>query len=106
MRALVVASTISAAMTPALGQGLESMEKANNLGSVIAAEEMCGLSYDQQAIAAWIEQNIAADDMSSAGTLQTMVQGHEFQDRSMSTSQRTAHCAQIRRVARSYGFVD
>lgn len=88
----------------ASAQGLQSMQIANDLGTVLASEEVCGLSYDQAAIEAFIAKKVSADDMSFASTLNMMVMGSEAQIGDMSASAKTAHCAQIRRVAKSYGF--
>ncbi|WP_054310010.1 hypothetical protein [Mesorhizobium sp. 1M-11] len=79
---------------------------ANELGNVLAAEELCGLTFDQPAIAAFIEKRVPADDMSFAGFLQMQVDGIRMGFADMSASQKTAHCTQIRRVAKSYGFLN
>ena len=89
---------------PAVAQSFDTLQKAQALGSVLAAEEVCGLSYDQAAIEAWIAANIPADDMQFAGQLAMMTKGGEFELQDMGASARTAHCTQIRRVAGSYGF--
>lgn len=80
------------------------MTLANELGSVLASEELCGLAYDQAAIAGFIEKRVRADDLAFASSLKMMTSGNEFQLRGMSPSSKTAHCTQIRRVAKSYGF--
>lgn len=77
---------------------------ALNLGSVLAAEDYCGLSSDQGAIEAFIEKNVSASDMGFASDLQSMTSGQEYFQQQMSPSEKTAHCAQIRRVAKSFGF--
>jgi hypothetical protein len=75
------------------------------LGSVLGSEEFCGLDYDQAAIEGFIEKNVSANDMGFAEELNMMTEGTKAQNESMSQSSKTAHCAQIRRVAKSYGFV-
>ena len=77
---------------------------ALELGSMLAAEEPCGLAFDHDAIGDWIDAQVDADDMGFAGNLAMMTQGQAFQIGRMSDSQRAAHCAQTRRVARSMGF--
>lgn len=81
------------------------MQKATELGAVLAAEEMCGLSYDQGAIRAWINANIPVDAMDFPSTLSMMVEGSKYQNGSLSASSKTAHCAAIEQTARHYGFV-
>lgn len=90
--------------TPVLAQDMDSMTLANELGSVLAGEEFCGLDYDQEAIAAFVEAEVDADDMSFPGMLKTMTDGHMFQQSGMSASAKTANCTQIARLAKSYGF--
>lgn len=81
-----------------------SSDTALALGNVLASEEVCGLTYDQDAIGKYIEQNVAEDDMQFASTLQLMTEGTKLQLQDMGKSQLTAHCAQIKRVAKKYGF--
>jgi hypothetical protein len=105
MRVLWVAITVALPL-PAMSQSLETMTLANNLGSVLASEEKCGLSFNQKAIEAFIEKKVSADDMGFASTLNTMTSGSKAQLQRMSQSALTAHCTQIRRVAKSYGFTE
>ncbi|MFK0384999.1 hypothetical protein [Agrobacterium sp. NPDC090273] len=78
---------------------------ALQLGTVLAAEEFCDLSYDQEKIAAYIEKTVAADDMEFASRLQLMTDGKKFQQENMSKTAKAAHCVQIRRVAKTNGFI-
>ena len=105
MRNLVIALFL-ALPTVAGAQSMESMNIASNLGSVLASEEKCGLSYSQPAIETYIDKNVPADDMGFASTLSMMTQGHEVQIEEMSPSALTAHCSQINRVSKSYGFTE
>lgn len=102
MKKLVAASiAVIAISVPARA---DSMNTAVALGSVLASEEPCGLTYDQSAIEAYISKNVKADDMQFPSTLQMMTEGQKYQMKDMSASQMTAHCAQIKRLAKSYGF--
>lgn len=94
-----VATTAAAQMSD-----LDRMQLATSLGSVIGSEEACGLSYDQDAIAAFIEKKVQADDMKFPSTLNMMVDGSRYNLGQMSQSAKTAHCAQIKRVAKSFAF--
>lgn len=87
-------------------QSLSSMTVANELGTVLASEAACGLDFNQQAIANYIEQNVEATDMGFASMLDTMTLGHEYSIKEMSASAKTAHCTQIKRVAKAFGFID
>ncbi len=105
MYRILFAAVLAAASSSVLAQGLESMSLANELGTVLASEEACGLTFDQTAIAAFIGAKVPADDMSFASTLNMMTEGQKYQMEGMSASSKTAHCTQIKRVAASYGFI-
>lgn len=106
LKSLCAVALISVAPSLATAQSMASMNAAMNLGSVLAAENFCGLSYDQNAISAWIDTNTDPGDMSFASTLSMMTDGAGFELQSMSESSRTAHCRSIERTARHYGFID
>ena len=94
-------ATVALAPTAATA---DSMEIAMQLGSILAAESVCGLTYDQGAIQAYIEKKVKADDMQFPSMLQLMTKGSEVQDQDLAPSAKAALCAQTVRVARSYGF--
>ena len=102
MKSFVVA--IALAVSTSAIAAADSMEVATSLGSVLASEEPCGLSYDHAAIERYIEKNVKADDMGFAGMLNMMTSGSAYSIKEMSPSAMAAHCAQIRRVAKSFGF--
>lgn len=83
----------------------QDIQVARKLGSLIAAEEFCGLSYNQEAIAAFISSEVPAEDMDFASMLNTMTMGAGFNQENMTASGKTAHCTQMQRVAKTYGFV-
>jgi hypothetical protein len=78
---------------------------AFNLGTILGSEEYCGLTYDQSAIEAFIEKHVSSDDMNFAGELNTMSSGVKIENQEKSASEKTAHCTQIRRVAKAFGFL-
>lgn len=95
------------AATPAFAwSDVDRIDAAEAIGSVLASEKFCGLLYRHDAIAAYIDKTVPADDMEFAGTLRTMTYSAGYDLEDMSGSQKAAHCAQIRRVAKSYGFTD
>ena len=104
-RLCVFFSTLALLHFPARAGQMQSFVIANNLGSVLASELFCELTFKQEAITNFIEKNVAADDMSFPPALQLMIGGAKFSLSEMSVSARTAHCAQIRRIAVSYGFI-
>jgi len=82
-----------------------STQVALELGTVLAAEDFCGLSYDQEMIASYIEKNVAADDMGFPSTLQLLTAGKQSEHKNMSATAKAAHCTQIRRAAKANGFI-
>lgn len=106
MRICILAALLMSASPAFAWSDLDRMQMATQLGSVLAAERFCDMSYNQDSIGAYIEANIPADDMGFAPMLDTMIGGATFEQKSMEQSQKTAHCTQMRRVAKSFGFID
>lgn len=104
MRHLLVTVALVAA-GPALAQGLDVMQMAQGLGTVLASEEACGLSYDQPAIGDWIARHVPPEDMQFPASLDLMTKGMARSLSSMTPSQKTAHCAAVTQTARRYGFI-
>ena len=96
-----------AACLVSAGPALAAMEydQIRGLGKVIAYEGICGLTYDQAAITAFIEANTPADDLEFLSTLELALSIADSET-PPAGSARTAMCAQIRQLARTHGFVD
>ena len=90
----------------AQAQSFDSIQKAQELGSILASEEMCGLVYDQDAISRWIDENTDPGDMGFSGMLSMMTEGSKLQFADMSKSSKTAHCRSIERTARHFAFIE
>ncbi len=106
MQRSILLAALCTVPLPLAAQSLDSMRVAKDLGTILAAEEFCDLSYDQEAISNWIDENTDPADMGFSSTLNMMTEGSAFQLRDMSESSKTAHCRSIERTARHYGFVD
>lgn len=100
----VVILTLSLAATPVFAES--SFIVANNLGSLLASEKYCGLTYKPEAIAAYIEKNVKADDMGFSGMLSLMTDGASLGFEEFSETRKVAHCTQSRRVAKANSFID
>jgi len=83
-----------------------SDDVAHELGSMLASEKFCELTYNQEAIAAYIEQNVDEGDMGFASMLRLMTTGHSVGLKELDESGKSAHCTQIRRVAKKYNFTE
>ncbi|APH71417.1 hypothetical protein [Aquibium oceanicum] len=88
------------------GGGAQADEVARQLGYVLASEAPCGMVFDQAAIERYIEDNVDAADMGFARRLTTSSTAMTLYLEDYTASQKTAHCAQMRRVAKTYGFID
>lgn len=97
------AAVLAATLAPTIA-GAAGSDVVQGLADVIAAEEFCGLSYDQSAIETFIGTHVAADDLDFTGMLTAMIYLAEENQKAMSPSAATAHCAQIRRLAGTYRF--
>ena len=93
-------------VSTASAQSMGSMQKATELGSILASEEFCGLSYNQDAIGSWIDEHTDPSNMGFTSTLNMMTEGSKFQMKGMSESSKTAHCRSVARTARHFGFIE
>jgi len=78
---------------------------AISLGSVLASEKPCDLVFDQRAVERFIEQRVRATDIEFPSNLMAMRSSYLRQIAGLDQTAKTAHCAQIRRLAKSFGFV-
>ena len=81
------------------------MNLALALGRVLASESVCSLAYKHDAIRNFIDAKVSADDLKFSGLLEIGVSGSAYTIKEMSESTKVAHCRQIERVAKSYGFI-
>lgn len=104
MKQLALTTCLLASPAAAQMGDVEVMQKAHNLGMLLASEQPCGLAYDQDAISAWIAAEVPAEDMSFASSLNLMATGNARQVEKMTASAKTAHCASVAQTAKHYGF--
>lgn len=91
--------------TPAAALDLETLQLANALGSLLASEEPCGLSYDQSAIQAFISERVDPAQMDFAPQLSAQTSGMSYSIDEMAGSALTAHCAATKNSAKAFGFI-
>ncbi len=96
----------SAIVFPAQAQETSALQLAQQLASVLAAEEPCELSYDPEAIEAFIAEQPAASDLSFPSYLTTMMQGGPVDLEDQTDSQKVAYCSSARTTARAIGFLE
>ena len=103
-----LSAAILVALLPCAAQAMtdeEARRHARMLGDILGAEQHCDLTYDQAAIAAWIEATIPADRLDFASTVDGLANLARFTLDGQSLSQRTAFCTSIRRAAAHLGFI-
>jgi len=109
MKRLLVTTAIAIALIVAAAKAraddINPADTALQLGTVIGSEQTCDLTYDQDAIERFINEHVSASDMSFPSLLSMFTDGTKAEILGMSQSSLTAHCAQIRRIAKQYGFV-
>lgn len=79
---------------------------SEGLGSLIASEEPCGLTFSHDAVGRWIEANVPADNIDFPNFLDRAIEGHKMAIADLSATALVARCAQIARAAKSHGFID
>ncbi len=87
------------------GKPVSPIVLSQNLGDLLGSEEFCGLTFDQAAIEKFIEDNVSADDMQFAGSVQLYANMKREVVSKLSASQQTVQCVQVKRVAKEYGFI-
>ncbi len=106
-----VTAAIAVAMScvvsvPAARAQADTYETAVNLGSMLASETPCGLTYDQAAIQAFIGDNVPPSEMGFADQLASMTRLAASSLEGVSGSKLTAHCSAIAASAAHFGFVE
>lgn len=82
-----------------------SLQTAFQIGDLIGSEAGCGLAFDQGAIQRFIESKVSDADMDFTGSMNSHANAVAYRLQSFSASQKTAHCTQVKRVAKKYGFL-
>lgn len=111
MKRLALQIVLAALGLPAAAQtpewtDAERYELASSLGLVLASESFCKLSFDQAAIESYIDKNVPADDMAFTSDLRNGIAMGEYEVEDMDGSAAAAHCRQVTRVAKSFGFIE
>lgn len=101
---LVVVAAVALASDVARAES--ALGIALNLGTVIGSEGPCELSYDLAAIEAYIAANVPEADMGFMSAMNNSARSAGRELAEFGASQKTAHCAQVGRIARAFGFID
>jgi hypothetical protein len=102
LRIAILAASLMVAATGAHAEDSTALQV--QLSSLLAAEDACSMTYDQDAIQRFIEKHVAADDLDFAATLPVMTRGQQVQVEQMTDSGKHAFCIQQTRAAKALGF--
>lgn len=80
-------------------------ETAEQLGNLLGSETACGLTFDKDAVRAYIEKNVPASDLDFTRNLNTDVRLAEYRAKKMGSTQQAAHCFQVKRNAEALGLL-
>ncbi|MFN3575516.1 MAG: hypothetical protein ACK4TJ_00805 [Tabrizicola sp.] len=105
MRPFMLLLALAAGESRAEPDSLESMRRAQELGTILGSETLCDLAIDTTAVQAWISDKVSPDDMTFAGNLQMMIAGAQLRQQEMSEAARVAYCTAITQSARTAGLI-
>lgn len=97
---------VSAAMLAAAPALADTMDTAMNLGTLLAAGQACGYTYDTDAVTAFVREHVPADDLGFAPLLSTMTVGAKAQLDGLSDAALIAQCAAAEQSAKHYGLMN
>ncbi len=104
--ATALALATLAALPAAAQSDLAVMNAATQIGTVLAGAAVCGFAYDDDAVTAWIDTIVPADNLEFPSMLSTMVMGTEFNLENLSDTARAAQCHAIGRTAAAHGLME
>jgi hypothetical protein len=105
MRSLTIGVAMFVLLSPGGASAAPRTKTAEQLGNLIGSETACALSFDKNAIRAFIEKNVPADDLDFARNLETYIFLAETHAKNMGSTEQVARCFQIKRSAEALGLL-
>ncbi len=105
---LLVLFTPGAVMAEAAAEPTDyadSFVTADRLANILASDELCSIQFNQDAINAYIEENVAPDDLAFASTLRRRATSIYALISMQPEAEQDAHCFQVRRSAEALGLL-
>lgn len=90
----------------AIGVVPDSRQVAEDFGTVLASEKLCGLTFNPSGIRSFIEANILPNDVGFSANLSGQTALRKLYDKDLTESEIVARCSQVKRVAAQYGMID
>lgn len=104
--ALLASAAAAEEAAPAVADSAQQRDITIAVATVVAGEEPCGLRYNQDAIAAYLELYLPADSAAFPATFNVQVTATRASLGGMTESQKTAFCTQVRRLAEHMAFTN
>jgi hypothetical protein len=95
----------AAALLLATSPAVAEFALAEQLGDLMASEQICHLTFNQDAIRRFINENVKASDMDFTNQLALVVRVHTREHAKLSGISLVAQCEQVQRVAQAHGFI-
>lgn len=105
MRWMMMLAVGALGASQARASDLDAMALAGSLGILLSSESVCGLVYDHDAIARYIDAAPATAEPSFPGMLQMNLSVQERRLKEMAGAVKVAHCRAIENQARNAGFI-
>lgn len=84
---------------------VQNMLSSHGLATILAGEQACGLTYQPDALAAFVDETVGAENTGFLSTLSLSLDGEKFRMEEMTGSERIVYCRQIERNAQAFGFL-
>ena len=104
-RSLIVVAVTLALACPGAAIAADTTKLVRQLGNLIGSEKTCDLRFDMDAVRAFIEKNVRADDLDFSYRLDSEVWLVESSAKRMEGARLAAHCFQIKRNAEALGLL-
>ena len=77
---------------------------AIEFGTILAAEKLCGFSYDAEGIKQYLDKEVPADDIAFPVTLRTQIESRKEGMDNLVGSEKVAFCLSTERTAKEIGI--
>lgn len=84
----------------------ETTKFAIDLATILPAEQLCGVKFKPEQIAAFISTRIPVDNISFPNELIYWTQRQKKTIATLTSAEQTAYCVQVSRISRFYKFAD
>lgn len=105
MRLVLAGLALFGCVAIAFAEDFNEERMGIHLGTILAAEQPCGFSYDQSAIKKYIAENVPASSISFPATLMRWTEAQKSDVSDLVGAEKSAYCAATEHTAKSFGFI-